>query len=72
MIKWVPGGLFSVALSRDRSLWALPSVLPCGARTFLQPCRVWFADPAGASDDLSGSCIINIKYFPELVQVPLQ
>jgi len=29
------GGLFSVALSRDRSLWALPSVPPCAARTFL-------------------------------------
>jgi len=37
--KWVQGGLFSVALSRDRSLWALPSVLPCGARTFLCPGR---------------------------------
>jgi len=29
------GGLLSVALSGDRSPWALPSVLPCGARTFL-------------------------------------
>ena len=29
------GGLFSVALSRDCSLRALPGVLPCGARTFL-------------------------------------
>ena len=29
------GGLLSVALSGDRSPWGLPSVLPCGARTFL-------------------------------------
>jgi hypothetical protein len=29
------GGIFSVALSQDRSCWALPSALPCGARTFL-------------------------------------
>ncbi len=33
------GGLLSVALSRDRSLWALPSVLPCEARTFLPAVR---------------------------------
>lgn len=38
------GGLLSVALSRDRSRWGLPSVPPCGARTFLpEPCgsRRW-------------------------------
>lgn len=29
------GGLLSVALSEDHSPWALPSVLPCEARTFL-------------------------------------
>ncbi len=29
------GGLLSVALSVDHSTWGLPSVLPCGARTFL-------------------------------------
>ena len=29
------GGLFSVALSEDHPSWALPSVLPCEARTFL-------------------------------------
>lgn len=29
------GGLLSVALSEDRSPWALPSVLPYEARTFL-------------------------------------
>ena len=32
---WGAGGLFSVALSRDRSRWTLSSVLPCEARTFL-------------------------------------
>jgi len=37
------GGLFSVALSRDYSLRALPGVLPCGARTFL-PGRSLFKD----------------------------
>ena len=30
------GGLVSVALPRDRSRWALPTALPCGARTFLR------------------------------------
>src|SRR5690606_34404843 len=29
------GGLFSVALSKDRSFRALPGILLCGARTFL-------------------------------------
>ena len=29
------GGLLSVALSEGRPSWVLPSVLPCGARTFL-------------------------------------
>ena len=29
------GGLFSVALSWGHPHWALPSTLPCGARTFL-------------------------------------
>ncbi len=29
------GGLLSVALSEGRPPWVLPSVLPCGARTFL-------------------------------------
>ncbi len=32
---WVRGGLLSVALSEGRPSWVLPSVLPCGARTFL-------------------------------------
>ena len=33
------GGLLSVALSEGRPSWVLPSVLPCGARTFLPgPC----------------------------------
>src|SRR5947207_11472816 len=31
------GGLFSVALSAGRPAWALPSTLPCGVRTFLDP-----------------------------------
>ena len=32
------GGLFSVALSRGmHSGWALPTTLPCGVRTFLDP-----------------------------------
>src|SRR5438445_1341510 len=31
------GGLLSVALSAGRPAWALPSTLPCGARTFLNP-----------------------------------
>jgi len=29
----------SVALSEDRSSWVLPSTLPCGVRTFLEPIR---------------------------------
>src|SRR3989440_7830053 len=33
--RW--GGLLSVALSAGRPAWALPSTLPCGARTFLNP-----------------------------------
>src|SRR5947209_5396749 len=33
------GGLLSVALSAGRPAWALPSTLPCGARTFLSPVR---------------------------------
>ena len=32
-----PGGLLSVALSTRHRVWALPSVLPCGVRTFLDP-----------------------------------
>src|SRR3984893_17741120 len=31
------GGLLSVALSAGHPAWALPSTLPCGARTFLNP-----------------------------------
>jgi len=31
----MPGGLLSVALSSPHGDWALPSTLPCGARTFL-------------------------------------
>lgn len=31
----ISGGLLSVALAKDRSFWALPSTLPCEARTFL-------------------------------------
>lgn len=31
----IAGGLLSVALAKDRSFWALPSALPCEARTFL-------------------------------------
>ena len=34
-IKPHRSGLFSVALSRNHFHWELPSVLPCGARTFL-------------------------------------
>src|SRR3954454_17330419 len=37
------GGLLSVALSAGRPAWALPSTLPCGARTFLNP------EPVGAA-----------------------
>ena len=29
------GGLLSVALARGHPRWALPSTMPCGARTFL-------------------------------------
>lgn len=32
---WIQGGLFSVALSSDCSLWLLASDIPKGARTFL-------------------------------------
>lgn len=42
------GGLLSVALSEGRPSWVLPSVLPCGARTFL-------SGPMARSDGLSGS-----------------
>ena len=42
------GGLLSVALSEGRPSWVLPSVLPCGARTFL-------SGPKARSDGLSGS-----------------
>ena len=42
------GGLLSVALSEGRPPWVLPSVLPCGARTFL-------SGPKARSDGLSGS-----------------
>ena len=31
----MPGGLFSVALSADHPGSALPTTMPCGARTFL-------------------------------------
>ena len=31
----ISGGLLSVALSACHQAWALPSTLPCGARTFL-------------------------------------
>jgi hypothetical protein len=31
------GGLFSVALSAGHPAWDLPSALPCGVRTFLDP-----------------------------------
>ncbi len=31
----IAGGLLSVALAKDHSFWALPSTLPCEARTFL-------------------------------------
>ncbi len=34
-----PGGLLSVALSTRRRAWGLPSVLPCGVRTFLDATR---------------------------------
>jgi hypothetical protein len=34
------GGLFSVALSAGHPAWALPSILPCGVRTFLGPAPV--------------------------------
>ena len=44
----MPGGLFSVALSRDHSLWDFPSALPYGARTFLPR-------PVAGSDDLPNS-----------------
>lgn len=42
------GGLLSVALSEGLPSWVLPSVLPCGARTFL-------SGPKARSDGLSGS-----------------
>ncbi len=38
------GGVVSVALSAGHPAWALPSVLPCGARTFLG----WPEPPAAA------------------------
>lgn len=47
------GGLLSVALSGDHSPWELPSVLPCGARTFLP-------GHEGRGDDLSDSVHILI------------
>ena len=46
------GGLLSVALSEGRPSWVLPSVLPCGARTFLP--GPW-ACARARSDGLSGS-----------------
>lgn len=46
------GGLLSVALSEGRPSWVLPSVLPCGARTFL-------SGPKARSDGLSGSRVLT-------------
>ncbi len=45
------GGLLSVALSGGYPSWVLPSVLPCGARTFLSGANA-------RSDGLSGSRLL--------------
>ncbi len=44
------GGLLSVALARGHPRWALPSALPCGARTFLPAPKAPGGHPARPAD----------------------